>query len=210
MATAKTTTKKTTTAKKAAPKKTAAKKPELKIVEPVENIFEKVAKQFPVGTAIVDIGGGMTVDVKSRIGFEDMLSLVKTIVDTCTNEDESEVSFEALDYAGKMLIISAYCGIEAPEDPEIGYAAVCGANRLYEMVAGYIDSEQLEYIWASARERLVARQHMFHSTALRQVKELLTQVNALMNIVQDAVDVFDSGELEEMIKELPGMSGGKK
>ena len=43
MATAKTTTKKTTTAKKAAPKKTAAKKPELKIVGPVENIFEKVA-----------------------------------------------------------------------------------------------------------------------------------------------------------------------
>ena len=45
---------------------------------------------------------------------------------------------------------------------------------------------------------------------IEEIVELLTQVNALMNIVQDAVDVFDSGELEEMIKELPGMSGGKK
>ena len=201
------TTKKTTT------KKTTAKaenKPALKIVEPVEvqeTVFDKMARMFPVSIAHVELGDGIAVDVKNRIGFSDVISLVKSIVDACTNEEMGEVSFEIFDYVTKLFIVCSYCGLDVPEDPEPGYAAVCGADRMYELISDHIDNEQLNVIWASAREKLLARQDMFQSTALSQVKELLNKLGDLMTLTQEAVDVFESGELEELMKELPGNLG---
>lgn len=198
------TTKKTASTTKKTTTRTA--KPKLTVVKPeaekIETVFEMVAKENAGKTTEVKLEDGTVISVRNRIGFQDMLGLVKSIVDTCTNDERGEVAWEALDYASRVLVCAAFCGAEVPADPEVGYLAVIGPDGLYEQIVGFIDGAQLGSIMASVRMKLQAKQEMYSSVAAERIKDMLNQVDDLMKLMQTAVDMVDSGEFKETVNDL--------
>lgn len=172
-------------------------------------MFEMMAESFPPCTNQVDLGAGMSVEVRNRLGLTEMMLLVKNIVDACVDEERGEVHTEIVDYVAKLCICSVYCNIPAPEDQEIGYAAVCGADRLYERIEPYIDGEQLINIWDSVMDRLNAKQELFASAAAKITIDMLQKVNELYEMVNSVAENFDGEEAVEAVKKLSVLATGK-
>lgn len=204
MATAKKTTTKSTTARKTTAAKMA--KPKLEIVKPVPEkemvLYEKMVSKFPAVSTPVDLGDGMTVNVRSRVGLQEMALMVRHIVDTCVDEERGEINFELFDYVTKLVICSVYCGIEATDNPELGYAAICGKDRLYDQIYGYIDYEQLNQIWDSAKARLKAKQEMFSGAAAKLTIDMIQRMNELTELISGAMEGFDADGMAEALKKL--------
>ena len=207
------TTKKTTTTKATTAKKTTTrKKAEVvadKTVEIKENMFEKIAKQHDVHIEHVDLGDGVYVDVKNILPMNAMLELVKSIVDTCVDEDRGEIHFQMFDPVVKMYVVSAYCDIEIPDNIETVYAATCGSGRLYDSISGYIDNDQLSSIWSSCREKIYAKRDMFCSAAAKITVDMLQRINELYEMITNISEDFDGEEVADALKRLGELSGGK-
>lgn len=157
----------------------------------------------------VDLGDGIEVDVRNRLGFSEMLTVIRAITNACTDEEKGEVHFDVFDYAAKAFICSAYCGIPAPEDPETGYAAICGADRMYELIADYIDDDQLNVIWASARERLTGKRELFNTAAAEMTLNMLQKVNELYEMIGNVTEHFNGDEAIDAIRRLATLTEGK-
>lgn len=198
------TTKKTATTTKKTTTRTA--KPKLTVVKPEEavkqSVFEKMAARFPISIAAVDIGIDEPVNVRSRIGYGEAMMLMKQVIDVCVDQDRGTVSFELFDYAMKMAICSVYCDIPAPEDVEAGYAAVCGTNRMYELIAQFIDADQLDMLWGTTRAKILAQKELFNSAAAKLVIEMIQRMNELVEVISSTTSEFDAGEVSEALAKL--------
>lgn len=153
-------------------------------------IFELMAEKRQAGSVVVETPAG-AISVKHRITFSDMLMIINTVVDMCTDADTGEVKWEMLNYASKMAVCSSYCGIMVPKNVEVSYSAVCGDDGLYELIKDHIDAEQLNNINNSIFAKLKAREELNNSTAVGKLKELLDNVDSLMKAVSDMSDGLD-------------------
>ena len=194
------TTKKTTIKKDTSKKNTA----------PAEDksVFDLMEKAFPVNETMVDTSVGQ-INVKDRIGFGDMTTLVNTIVEMCTNDETGEIQWESFDYISKIAICMSYCGIHAPKSIEVGYAAVCGKNGLFEQIKEYLDPSQLNSIFDSTLKKLRAREELNTSTAVGKLDKFLQSVGELMKMVEDASDGYSSEEAINALNHLAALTGGK-
>ena len=196
-------------------KKTANKKPVArKAIEPKEvivpdngaksdlSVFEKMAVRFVPTVTEVALCDGVTVNVRKRITLSELMMIVRQIVDACTDEDRGEVHFELFDYATKMAICAVYCGEVAPENNEIGYLAIVGEDRMYDLITPHIDKGQLDNIWFSARERLNAKSNMFASAAARMTVDMLQKMNDLYDMMSSVAAEVDEGNAEEAFRNI--------
>ena len=190
-------------------------KPKLEVVkeEPAKqelSVFEKMAIKFPFEQHEVEIAEGITVNVRTRIGLGEMIALVRSIVDACVDEDRGEVHFELFGYVGKMTICAVYCNLVVPENNEIGYTATVGIGRMYGKIADYIDQEQLQDIWMSAREALAAKSEMFSSASAKITIDMLQKINELYEMISDVTENFDGEEAIKAVKALGTITAGDK
>lgn len=211
------TTKKTTTTRSTIAKKTPAKqtaKPKLEIVKeaPAEemSVFEKVAARFPINTDVVDIGDGITIEVVNRIPLTGMLELIQKITDACIDEESGQVHFHMLEFAAKLFITAVYCNVEVPEDIELGYNAVCGADRIYDRIVPHIDPDQLKTIWDSCSMKLKAKQDMFSGAAAQIAIGMVQRINELYEMIGSVTQDYDSAEALSALKDLSTLVGGNK
>lgn len=196
-------------------KKMANKKPVArKAIEPKEvivpdnsaksdlSVFEKMAVRFVPTTTEVALCDGITVSVRKRITLSELMMIVRQIVDACTDEDRGEVHFELFDYATKMAICAVYCGQVAPENNEIGYLAIVGEDRMYDLITPHIDKGQLDTIWFSSRERLNAKSNMFASAAARMTVDMLQKMNDLYDMMSSVASEIGEGNAEEAFRNI--------
>lgn len=200
------TTKKTTTTKSTTTKKATVKVEEPKVAE--KNIFEAMAERFPAVETPVDTGAGI-VNVKNKIPMSDMLTLINLIVEMCVNGETGEVKWEVYDFAVKACIVATYCGVSIPGDLDVAYAAVCGKNGLYLQICDDIDSDQLNEIWDSVRDKLESRDALNQSIALGRLNEFLNSVESLMNTIGEMSENFDGEEAVKALGNLSVLTGGK-
>lgn len=208
-------TKKTTTRKQPLKKVPAAKKvaevvQEAKPVEQKElTVMEAMAERSKKATVTpVETPVGV-VNVRKALGFDEMVTLVSVIVELCTDSTTGEIKWQVYDYISKLMIVSVYCNIPAPEDTEVGYAAVCGEYGLFNTIKDYIDKEQLEHIFADTRRILDARESLNESTAVAKLNDFLKNVEGLINELSGVTQNFDSKQAVEALAHLASMTGNK-
>ena len=176
--------------------------------EPVveKTIFELMAEKRPAKETIVDTPAG-SVSVKNRIPFSEMIMIINTVVDMCTDSDTGEVKWEMMNYALKMAVCSSYCNVAVPKNVEVAYSAVCGEDGLYEIIKEYIDADQLGNISDSIFDKLKAREDLNNSTAVGKLKELIESVDGLMKAVSDASEGFDPETVAGALGSLSLLTG---
>lgn len=202
------TTKKTMTEKKTTAKRTA--KPKLTVVKTEEkpmSVFEQMSARFQPMVSDVDLGDGLTVHVVSRLPLQSVIALIKRITDVCVDEERGEVHFHMLDFTAKLFIVSAYCGIEVPEDVEVGYAATCRAGGLYELVSSHIDTDQLEMIWNSCEDIMSGKAELFNSAAAKLTIDIVQRINELYEMISNVTDHFDGEEAVEALRQFSTIAG---
>lgn len=212
--TTETTEKKTTTRKRTTKKTVAAqsdnivelKKPEEAVKE--RSVFELMAEKFPVKETEVETPVGM-IKVKNRISLNDMVVLVNLIVNMCTDAQTGMVKWEIYDYVVKLVISAVYCGIDVPQDLEVGYNAVCVNGGLYELVEANIDRDQLMNIWDTAAKRLRAQEELNCSVAVGKLNQFLESVSELMEAVGSVSENFDGEEAVKALGQLSVLATGK-
>lgn len=200
------TTKKSTTTKTTTAKRAAVKQEEPKIAE--RNIFEVAAERFPIAETAVDTGAG-TVNVKNRISLTDMITLVNYIASMCMDSQTGEVKWEFFEFATRASVVAAYCGVSIPEDIDAAYAAVCGKDGLYWAICDHIDSDQLNCVWDSVRDKLESREALNQSIALGRLNDLLNSVDSLMNTIGEFSDGFSGEDVTEAMHQLRVLTGEK-
>lgn len=224
MATAKktTTARKTTTTRKTTVKKTAEKAPEIHELkrdsDAVHNetgndmsVFEKMAVMFAqeVTAADVDLGNGITVRVRHRIGLGEMMMAVRHIVDTCTDEEHGEVNFELFEYVLRAVVCSVYCNESLPANNEITYLATVGRNHLFDRIVEHIDHEQFDTIRSAAHQRLEAKSEMFTGAAAKVTVDMLQRINELYDILKSTTEDFSGSQAADALLKLSALVDGK-
>lgn len=218
MATAKKTTEtveKKTTTRKRTTKKTVAAQPDniVELKKPVEevkerSVFELMAEKFPVKETEVETPVGV-IKVKNRISLNDMVVLVNLIVNMCTDSQTGMVKWEIYEYVVKLVISAVYCGIDVPQDLEVGYSAVCGEGDLFALVEKYADEDQLINIWDSTREKLRAQEELNCSVAVGKLNQFLESVSELMEAIGSVSADFNGEEAAKALEQLGVLMGGK-
>ncbi len=172
-------------------------------------LLEQLASRFQPVSTPVDLGDGIIVNVRSRVGIQDIAMMIRYIVDTCVDEEKGEIHFELFDYVTKLVICAVYGGIEVTDNAEIGYAAICGKDRLYDRIYGYIDYEQLNQIWDSAKAQLRAKQEMFSSAAAKLAIDMIQRMNTIYDMFSEMAEGFDGEEAMKAIKSLTSQTLGE-
>lgn len=218
MATAKKTTetveKKTTTRKRTTKKTVAAQSDNIvELKKPVEeakerSVFELMAEKFPVKEAEVETPVGV-IKIKNRISLNDMVVLVNLIVNMCTDSQTGMVKWEIYDYVVKLVISAVYCGIDVPQDLEVGYNAVCGEGDLFTLVERYADEDQLIDIWDSTRAKLRAQEKLNCSVAVGKLNQFLESVSELMEAIGSVSADFNGEEAAKALEQLSVLMSGK-
>ena len=173
-------------------------------------MFEKFAMRAIPKTEHLDLGDGIELDVRHMIGLTEMMTLTHDIVDTCVNEERGEVHFEIFDYVTKLFICAMYCNISAPQNHEVGYRAVCGVDQMYDKIAPYINADQLNNIWASAKEKIMSKRDMFNSAAAKITIDMLQRMNELYEMMSSATEGFDDEKSVNAMSEILTLCGGKE
>ena len=168
-----------------------------------------MAARFPFEQKEVDLGDGLVVHVRNRLGLGEMMTVVRNIVDACTDEERGEVYFELFEYVTKMTICAVYCNEIAPENNEIGYLAVCSAGGFYDKIEPYMDEEQIDTIWSTAREKLESKRDMFVGAAAKITIDMLQRLNELYDMMANVAEDFDGEEAVEAVKKLSVLTTGK-
>lgn len=212
--TTETTEKKTTTRKRTTKKAAAVQSDNIvELKKPVEeakerSVFELMAEKFPAKETEVETPVG-AIKVKNRISLNDMVLLVNLIVNMCTDSQTGMVKWEIYDYVVKLVISAVYCGIDVPQDLNVGYSAVCVDGGLYELVAANIDRDQLVNIWDTAAKKLRAQEELNCSVAVGKLNQFLESVNELMQAVGSVSENFDGEEAVKALGQLSVLATGK-
>lgn len=85
-----------------------------------------------------------TIIVKQILPMNDFMTLVKHIIDDCSNEDEG-VAVGLVDFAFKVNVVASYAFIELPKDINDAYYIIY-VSDLFDTICNAINRNQLNAI----------------------------------------------------------------
>lgn len=148
--------------------------------------------------------GDLTITVKPRLAFSEVMSLVGLISETCFFEDD-DYRPEVYDLAMRRYVLETYTNLTLPSNMEHAYDLVMYGG-IFEAVLENIDREQFDGILRFVDERIRYLRQMHIQAAQEKTNKLLAEVENLVNQIKSA---FGDIQKDDMKNILQAIANGK-
>ena len=174
--------------------------------------YKTVASKLPVHpvTAVMlegDIFDGTTIQVKYRLSLTEMNSLISDIVNTIIDMQTGEYNPEYMVLVERMLLLKHYAGIQIGKT-DLGAAyRVLFETDLYTQAMQHADNSQVDEVLNAVSARVNFLKEMIIATAGHKAVELLTQMEQLMNSVENMSSDMSGEQISHLISMFGDLTG---
>lgn len=98
-------------------------------------------------------GSAAELNIKHTIGFEEMVSIVSNVVESCIDTENGEYFPYLFDFSMRINVMRYYGNIEIPDDINVRYNLAYNSD-LYSHITSDINQEQLNQIIDSAKAKI--------------------------------------------------------
>lgn len=88
--------------------------------------------------------GNRKIPIRRMLRIDEYVDLIRKIIDNCRTDDES-IGLELVDFSIRINIISAFTGLDLPDDVNDMFSLAYGSN-LYDVVCAHASQKQIEAI----------------------------------------------------------------
>lgn len=142
----------------------------------------------------VDLGDGLSVGVRYRLGFKEVVKFIGDVVESVYNEDTHEYHPEIEDFTIRVCTMIYYAGFAAPKAYDTAYRVVYESGA-YEKILAVLDKTQLCEITRVIREQIKFKRDLACATAEHEVVRLLGNMNTMF----ENIGVLNDDNFKETI-----------
>lgn len=169
------------------------------------NALEKCVKEAAGEPIVTREWRGINVNIKVRLGLQEMMTFVDGVVKTCFTENDNQYTPEVLDFAIRSSVLEMYANFTLPSNIEKQYELVYGCD-VYGTILETIDRNQFD---AMLRAIDVKIAH-FASANIEAVTRQVNDVYASLNALEERLSAVFQGIDNDAITGLVGaMADGK-
>ncbi len=128
------------------------------------------------------------INVKKELGLREVLSFVRTVVDTIIEYATGEFSYNRKDYIIGIATLAFFTDLELPSDIEKQYDLVTRTN-IVSMVVSHINEKQYFHILDSVDEQLRFEEQKILTQSKIELQEYVEQMKTEIN---ELVDRYES------------------
>ena len=169
------------------------------------NALEKCVKEAAGEPIITREWRGINVNIKVRLGLQEMMTFVYGVVKTCFTENDNQYTPEVLDFAIRSSVLEMYANFTLPSNIEKQYELVYGCD-VYTTILETIDRSQFDAMLRAIDEKIAHIAESNIEAVTRQVNELYASLNALEERLSP---VFTGIDKDTMTGLITAMSDGK-
>ncbi|MBQ0014785.1 MAG: hypothetical protein KBS82_05635 [Oscillospiraceae bacterium] len=164
------------------------------------NEFEKYFKASKEDDSIVKIGD-MEITVKRTLDFDDMISFVIGVVDSCFVGDEDIFMPEVKEFAIKSNVLSYYANMNLPEDLNKRYQFIM-CTDVYDEIINYIDAGQFNNIRISIDEKIDHRCQVNIDSVNKKIEDIKNTVENMISNIENVFSGINNEDLSELINAI--------
>lgn len=169
------------------------------------NALEKCVKEAAGEPIVTREWRGINVNIKVRLGLQEMMTFVDGVVKTCFTENDNQYTPEVLDFAIRSSVLEMYANFTLPSNIGKQYELVYGCD-VYGTILETIDRNQFD---AMLRAIDVKIAH-FASANIEAVTRQVDDVYASLNALEERLSAVFQGIDNDAITGLVGaMADGK-
>lgn len=128
------------------------------------------------------------INVKKELGLREVLSFVRTVVDTIVEYETCEFSYNRKDYIIGIATLAFFTDLELPSDIEKQYDLVTRTD-IVSMIVSHINEKQYFHILDSIDEQLRFEEQKILTQSKIEVQEYVEQMKTEIN---ELVDRYES------------------
>lgn len=147
--------------------------------------------------------GDRSIAVKKVISFRDMMRLVRTVADSCF-DDDGEYMPEVKDFCYQSLMVEYYSNVKLPEDIEERNELIYGTN-LSDMIIARVSNVQHWAIEAAIEERINHRKNVNMRKVEQDAEYIVGEMSRLYEGVEKMLDAVDPDELKNLLSNAANM-----
>ncbi len=169
------------------------------------NQFESVFKAAPASATRLefDTGDGsvLSVDVRTVLPLEDMVSFVNEVVDACFDEDGNYYP-EYQDYMFRRCVLARYGEFRMPSDHRKAYRLIYG-TPVYAQILDVIDADQCDELRRVIDRKIEYRKQIL----LSGERETLMKASAKLEEMSASIASLTEGvDMEAFMRAVSGLS----
>lgn len=145
---------------------------------------------------------GLTLNIKKRLNYREVLNFVDTVVFSCIDEDGGNYYPEFKCFYTYQAILENYAGLQLPLDTEERYALMYNCQDLISEIKGVIDRTQYDHLIEAVDDRLEHYKKSYNNTILSQMMDLLSSMSQVGAMAQEAFDGFSAEDMRNIINNI--------
>lgn len=165
------------------------------------NSFEKIMKDTYEPTETFE-WHGESVTVTRALDFNDMVSFVNEVVDSCFTDDGTYLP-EAKEFAIKICILEKYGNFNIPTNNKNTYTLIYCTDAVSEVVK-HINTTQLHDIINAIDEKIEKRVTANIEALHRQMSDVAAAFDNIQQQLSKIYDGIDSDELKNVLEAVTG------
>lgn len=142
------------------------------------NALEKCVKEATAEPVVTKEWRGINVNIKYRLGLNEMMAFVDGVVKTCFTEADNQYIPEVLDFAIRSSVLSMYANFTLPANIERQYELVYGCD-VYATILESIDRNQFDAMLRAIDVKIAHVASANIEAVTRQVNDVYASLNAL-------------------------------
>lgn len=151
----------------------------------------------------LDIGDGITLQVKRTLPLNDAISFIEEIVGANINTDEGTYTPEAYDFSMRVAVLHFYAGIDFPKSKDTAKAyRVVYETDLFGKVFDLIDQNQFDILLRAADERIKHECDLMSSVAMQQAEKILDKMNDIFEESSEVMEELDSDDFRTALSNM--------
>ena len=142
------------------------------------NALEKCVKEAAGEPIVTREWRGINVNIKVRLGLQEMMTFVDGVVKTCFTENDNQYTPEVLDFAIRSSVLEMYANFTLPTNIEKQYELLYGCD-MYGTILETIDRSQFDAMLRAIDEKIAHIAASNIEAVTRQVNDVYASLNAL-------------------------------
>lgn len=169
------------------------------------NTLERCVKEAVGSPIVTKEWRGINVNIKVRLGLQEMMTFVDGVVKTCFTEGGKRYTPEVLDFAIRSSVLEMYANFALPSNIEKQYELVYGCD-VYSIILQTIDRSQFDAMLHAIDEKIEHIALANIEAVTLQVNEIYASLSALETRLSSIFQNIDKKDIERL---LGAMADGK-
>lgn len=164
------------------------------------NMINAMLPEIEEHEVVIDKDSGMTISVKSMLGFGEAMNFVRSIAAASFDGDGMYMP-EVFDFVVAINAMMYYAGFDEPKDFEKAYHVLMCSN-VYNMIMERVNKGQFNALVDAARALINHRcQEMIQANVIK-MNELISEVERMAAESSEAAEVINSGDFQKTVESL--------